>query len=103
MTHRNRLQDPTMVQDREVPSELRELCEKIASLPSPYRDQLAPLAEEAAENARFRQRAMGIARDGLERFRLDLTIAQFDLEATRRERDALMNHLDRINSASWEG
>ncbi len=101
MNTRQRHQDSAAVLDREVPSELRELCEKIARLPSPYRDELAPLAEEAAENARFRQRAMGIARDGLERFKLDLTIAQFDLEATRRERDALMNHLDQINSAKW--
>ena len=30
-----------------------------------------------------------LARDALERFRLDLELARFDLEATRREREAL--------------
>ena len=32
---------------------------------------------------------MMLARDALERFRLDLTVLEFDLEVTRREREAL--------------
>ena len=32
---------------------------------------------------------MMLARDALERFRLDLTMLEFDLEVTRREREAL--------------
>jgi hypothetical protein len=37
---------------------------------------------------------MGLARDALERFRLDLAMLEFDLEATRREREALKAMLE---------
>jgi hypothetical protein len=38
---------------------------------------------------------MILARDALERFRLDLTTLEFDLEVTRREREALRERLER--------
>ena len=41
------------------------------------------------EHARFRGRAMMLARDALARFRLDLAMLEFDLQATRKEREAL--------------
>jgi hypothetical protein len=37
------------------------------------------------EHAMFRSRVMLIARDALQRFRLDLASVRLDLEATRRE------------------
>ena len=43
-------------------------------------------------------RAISIARDGLERYRLDLAIVRFDLEATRREREALRARLEAAGS-----
>jgi hypothetical protein len=72
-----------------VPAELQELRERICAQPVEVRTELEPLIDEAVEHARFRGRVITLARDALERFRLDLTMKEFDLEATRREREEL--------------
>ena len=68
-----------------IPEELVELKERILAQPPAVRADLEPLVDDALEHARFRGRAMLLARDALERFRLDLTMLEFDLEVTRRE------------------
>jgi hypothetical protein len=78
----------------EIPPELIRLRERIGGLPARLREELKPLAEEAVEQALFRGRVLSVAREGLERYRLDLAIARFDLEATRRERQALLERLE---------
>ena len=80
----------------DVPPEIARLHERIRSLPARLRDELEPLADDAIEGAIFRDRVLSIARDGLERYRFDLTVAQFDLEATRREREALRRKLETL-------
>ena len=77
-----------------IPVELVELKERIQAQPARIRAELEPLVEDALEHARFRGRAMSLARDALERFRLDLAMLEFDLEVTRREREALKAMLD---------
>jgi hypothetical protein len=72
-----------------VPAELQELRERIGAQPVEIRAELEPLIDEAVEHARFRGRVITLARDALERFRLDLAMTEFDLEATRREREEL--------------
>ncbi len=69
-----------------VPSELVALKERILDQPPAVRAALEPLIDEVVEHAIFRNRAMLIARDALQRFRVDMAALQFDLEATRRER-----------------
>ena len=76
-----------------IPPELARLRERIGDLPSRYRDALGPAAEEAVEQALFRGRVLTLAREGLERYRLDLAIARFDLDATKREQEALRRKL----------
>jgi hypothetical protein len=78
-----------------IPVELVELKQKIQSQPLDIRAELEPLVEDALEHARFRGRAMSLARDALERFRLDMANLEFDLEVTRREREALKEMLER--------
>ena len=56
---------------------------------------LEPLVEEAMEHARFRNRVLTVARDALEQFRLDLEMARFDLDITRREREGLRHLIER--------
>lgn len=73
----------------DIPPELTRLREMVRALPPRFREALGPAAEEAVEEAMFRGRVLALAREGLERYRLDLAIARFDLEATRREREAL--------------
>lgn len=70
-----------------VPSELSDLLAKVRSLPPDVARELAPAVAEAIEQAKFRSRALGIAKEALERLRLDLELTRFDLELTRRERD----------------
>jgi hypothetical protein len=73
----------------QVPLELLELKERLLLQPAEIRAELEPLIDEALEHARFRRRAMLLARDALEQFRLDLALLRYDLEATQREREAL--------------
>ena len=44
------------------------------------------MIDEVLEHAMFRSRVMLIARDALQRLRVDMAALRFDLEATRRER-----------------
>jgi len=71
-----------------------ELWERIQSQPARVRAELEPLLEDVLENARFRRRILSVARDALERLRLDLEMARFDLDATRRERESLKQLLE---------
>ena len=72
-----------------VPRELIELKQRILAQPPGIRAELEPLVDDAVEDAQFRRRAMTLARDALAQFRVDLAAMELDLEATRREREAL--------------
>lgn len=78
-----------MMQDsigtEQVPSELMELKERIQGQSPMVRAELEPLIDEVMEHAMFRSRVMMIARDALQRFRVDMAALRLDLEATRRE------------------
>jgi hypothetical protein len=76
-----------------LPAELLQLRERIVSLPREVRAELEPLIDEAVEEARFRSRVLNVARDALEQFKLDLEVARFDLDATKRERENLLRML----------
>ena len=69
-----------------IPTEILALKERVRGQPAAVRAELEPLIDEVMEHAVFRNRVMLIAREALERFRLDLASLRFDLEATRRER-----------------
>jgi hypothetical protein len=77
-----------------LPDELLELLERVRSQPPEVRAELEPVVSEAVEQARFRGRVLTFARDALEQLRLDLELARFDLDATRRERERLRRLLD---------
>jgi hypothetical protein len=77
-----------------VPAELLELRERVLEQPMEVREALGPLVEEAMEDARFRHRVLAVARDALEKYKLDLELARFDLDATRRERETLLKRLE---------
>jgi hypothetical protein len=69
----------------QVPVELMALKGRIADQPPKVRAELEPLIDEVLEHAMFRSRVMLIARDALQRLRVDMAALRFDLEATRRE------------------
>jgi hypothetical protein len=76
-----------------LPPELLALDERIRSLPAPVRAELEPIIADALEQARFRGRVLTVAREAIERLRLDLACVQFDLHATRREHEQLRRKL----------
>ncbi len=73
----------------QIPTELVALKQRILDQPSDVRSELEPLLEDVLEHTVFRNRVMLIAREALERFRLDLVTLQFELDATKRERECL--------------
>lgn len=83
----------TPVSSDPLPAEILELKERIEAQPVEVRAELEPLVEDVLEHARFRSRVLNVARDALEQFRLDLEMARFDLDATRRERERLLQLL----------
>ena len=75
------------------PPELLDLQERVSALPPEVRDALEGAVAEAVEQARFRGRVLTVAREALERLRLELELTRFDLDATRREREDLRRRL----------
>lgn len=80
----------------DVPVELVALADRVRELPQSIRFEIEPALSDAMEQAAFRSRALGLARDALERFRLDLELIRFDLHQTRLEREALRRALGRV-------
>ena len=79
------------------PPELLALRTRVLTMPLEVRTELEPIIEDALEEARFRGGVLAVARDALVRLRLDLAMALFDLDATRREREDLRQLLERGN------
>jgi hypothetical protein len=86
---------PTPQTTPSIPAELLALRDRISSLPEEIRAELEPLAVDACEQAQFRGRALSLAREALEQFRLELSAAKFDLDITRREREGLRRLVER--------
>ena len=70
----------------QLPTELVALRECIREQPVDVRLELEPLLDEVLEHTVFRNRVMLIAKEALERFRVDLASLQFELEVTKRAR-----------------
>ncbi len=81
-------------QKTELPRELVELRDRIAALGEADRRALEPLVQRVIDSTRRRQRIMQLVQEALSQLRLDMKYLVFDLEATRRERDALRERSD---------
>lgn len=77
-----------------LPDEWLTLMDRVRGLPEGVRADLEPVVAEALEEAKFRGRVLHVAREALERLKLDLELTRFDLDATRREREALRRMID---------
>jgi len=71
----------------ELPKDMVELGSIIAGFPDEFRGQLDPIFSRVVASTRRRRRTM--VQEALSQLRLDMKYLVFDLEATRRERDAL--------------
>jgi hypothetical protein len=88
-----RTEDPSL---DNIPPELVALMGRVRALPADVRAELEPIVGDALEQARFRGRVMSVARDALEQLRLDLEMARFDLDATRKEREDLRRLVEEL-------
>lgn len=77
------------VSSDELPRELTDLTQAIAALPAPLRVNLEPIVARVVESTKRRRRILSLVQEALSQLRLDMKYLVFDLEATRRERDAL--------------
>ena len=77
----------------ELPRELVELGKRIAGLPAGLQRDLEPNYNQVVDSVRRRRRILSLVQDALSQLRLDIKYLMFDLEVTRRERDALRDQL----------
>lgn len=73
----------------ELPKDVAELANAIVHLPGEIRTLLEPMMARVVDSTRRRRRILALVQDALGQLRLDMKYLVFDLEATRRERDAL--------------
>jgi hypothetical protein len=72
----------------ELPKDVLELIHGIQTLPADQQIALKPYVDRVAENTKRRRRILALVQEALSQLRLDMKYLVFDLEATRRERDA---------------
>ena len=73
----------------ELPKDVSELAAAISQLPVEHRSRLEPLMSRVVDSTKRRRRILNLVQEALSQLRLDMKYLVFDLEATRRERDAL--------------
>ncbi len=77
----------------ELPAELAELTAAIQTLPLEHRIKLLPSLRRVTESTLRRRKILNLVQEALGQLRLDMKYLVFDLEATRRERDAYLEKL----------
>jgi hypothetical protein len=87
---------PTAAKDP-LPKEMLELYEEVEALPASHRRKLLPLCDRVGHLLRLQGRLIRVAQDSVDQLQLDTKYLVFDLEATRRERDAFAQELDNLN------
>ena len=73
----------------ELPKDVADLAAAVASLPSEHRSRMEVLMLRVVDSTKRRRRILNLVQEALSQLRLDMKYLVFDLEATRRERDAL--------------
>jgi len=78
----------------ELPQDLVLLRSQIETLAPEVRELLGPAINRVVESTQRRRRILAMVQDALGQLRLDMKYLMFDLEATRRERDAYRSRLE---------
>lgn len=85
---------PSELLEEDLPADLIELIGGVESLPAAYRHRLQPLLDRVVQSTKRRRKILHLVQEALGQLRLDMKYLMFDLEATRRERDAYRRKLD---------
>ena len=80
--------------ESDLPRELVELAQHIATLPEPVQADLEMSYSRVVESVRRRRRILALVQEALSQLRLDIKYLMFDLEVTRSERDELKAKLE---------
>ena len=75
-------------QTAHLPQDVRALAGKIGELPEAYREMLRPYVENMISSTLRRREIFTQIQESVAQLRLDMKYLIFDLESTRRERDA---------------
>ena len=78
----------------ELPREILELVAAIQNLPREHRAPVLTVLDRVVESTKRRRRILHLVQEALGQLRLDMKYLMFDLEATRRERDAYRERLE---------
>ena len=77
-----------------MPLDLNDLITAVRALPEEHQAKLEQPMKRVVEYTRRRRRILNLIQEALSQLRMDMKYLMFDLEATRRERDAFKNALD---------
>jgi hypothetical protein len=78
----------------DTPSELVDLQKVIEALPPAQQLSIQPAFQRVLESTNRRRKILQLVQDSIGQLRLDMKYLVFDLEATRRERDAYQRQIE---------
>jgi len=87
--------------EQDFQNKLSELLQQIGQLPSPEKEQLQVLADDAQDRHQKMRKTVSELQESLDYLRLSIKYLVFDLEATRRENQYLRKLLE--NQAGGNG
>ena len=79
---------PAANKEEQLPIDLNDLISAVQSLPEEHRKTLQQPLNRVVEYTKRRRRILNLIQEALSQLRMDMKYLMFDLEATRRERDA---------------
>ncbi|MBI3463774.1 MAG: transcriptional regulator [Planctomycetes bacterium] len=82
------------VKAEDLPQDILDLQTVIRGLPPEHRHKLDPLFGRVLASTVRRRRILNLVQEALGQLRLDMKYLMFDLEATRRERDAYRRQVE---------
>lgn len=86
----------------DLPEDVLELAHVIGQLPASVEEILQPSLQQVLDASQRRRRILRLVQEALNQLRLDMKYLVFDLEATRRERDAMRASRDDGNRREGE-
>lgn len=86
----------------DTPSELVDLQKVIEMLPPAQRLTIQPAFHRVVESTNRRRKILQLVQDSIGQLRLDMKYLVFDLEATRRERDAYQRQIQEMMGEQGE-
>ena len=88
------LSKPLRDSNEQLPNDVQQLIRAAGRLPETHQQEFGRLLDSVIESTTRRRQVMTLVQDALSQLRLDMKYLMFDLEATRRERDAFQRQLE---------